>query len=135
MGGITSQTPASANFGERPLDDLLHITEHPASEPIIVRFSQDIDPDSIVAGETVVVEKQDENGEWKSVEGYSLRLLNGRELRAVPLERWEPGTSYRYVLTDGITNQHGAPLYTRLLEPVRRPGKEPRGPFVRRTTA
>ncbi|MCD1629510.1 Ig-like domain-containing protein [Marinobacter sp. KM021] len=123
LGGITSQTPASANFGQRPLDDLLPITEHPASEPIIVRFSQDIDPDSIVAGETVVVEKQDENGSWQSVEGYSLSLLNGRELRAVPLDKWEQGTNYRYVLTDGITNQQGIPLYSRLLSQYADPGR------------
>lgn len=125
LGGITEETPPSTNFGTRPKDDLLPITEHPANEPIIVRFSQDIDPDTVTAGETFIVQKLLEDGQWKPVTDYSLVLNNGRELHAVPLEKWSTdGTgTYRYELTDGITNKAGAKLYTKLLSQYADPGR------------
>lgn len=124
LGGITSLTPSSPNFGARSLDDLLPIDQHPADKPILVRFSQNIDQASVIKGESFRIEKR-VDGAWREVEGqddYQLEI-DARTIVARPLESWEPSATYRYILTDAITNTENVPLYSRLLNQYQDPGR------------
>ena len=124
-------------------DDRLPIIDHPKDEPIHVRFSQNMNPGTLVSANagssepTVVVEKFNEaqNGwielpfdaadtQGESV-GESFKLEKGsRFLRIIPLESWEKGALYRYTLksrqsADGsgaaIESVAGNPIQTQLL--------------------
>jgi len=124
LGGITDQTPNSPNFGARPADDLLPLDQHPADKPILVRFSQNIDQTSVIKGESFKVEKL-VDGAWREVEAqddYQLEI-DARTIVARPLESWEPSATYRYILTDAITNTESVPLYSRLLNQYQDPGR------------
>jgi hypothetical protein len=125
LGGITSTTPNSANFGARVKDDLLPLDQHPADKPILVRFSQNIDKDSVIKGNSFRVEKL-VDGSWIEVEGqddFHLEI-DGRDIVAKPFQSWEPSATYRYILTDAITNTEGVPLYSRLLNQYQDPGRQ-----------
>ncbi|MGM0767777.1 MAG: Ig-like domain-containing protein [Pseudomonadota bacterium] len=129
LGGITQTTPDSTNFGERPLDDLLPITQHPANRPLVVRFSQNINPNSVFSDSanpehgTVQVQKSTDDGQtWTYVDDFHI-AINLREIQIIPLSDWERGSMYRYILTSGITNTEGVPLYTKLLSQYRDPGR------------
>lgn len=121
LGGITlaPDTRESEKFGMREADDVLPIEEHGLEEPLIVRFSQAMDPDSIRKNETVIVEAQ-VNGQWQPFTSYQLRVSN-RNLRVIPDQDWTADRLYRYSLvsdgadSQGIQSTEGLPLQTRIL--------------------
>ncbi|MDX1588863.1 MAG: Ig-like domain-containing protein, partial [Oleiphilaceae bacterium] len=111
--------------GGRSTDDTLPVTEHPTDRPLIVRFSQNMDPDSLVADETVLLE-QFADGAWAPMNDWVLET-SAREIRLVPAQRWQQGRLYRYTLVSdpdgsasGIQSEAGLPLQTRLLSPTPR---------------
>lgn len=128
----TSATQAEINAGfqgvcisSSPKDeqveiDKLPITLIPANRNIRVRFSQNMNAETIVLGDTFLVEKEKE-GEWKAVSGQ-LEVAS-RSLAFRPESAWEEGALYRYVLLSngggtgclGICSVDGLPLQTALL--------------------
>lgn len=104
---------------DRP-DDLIPIKSHAGNRPITVRFSQNMDPQTLVKGTSVTMEKRTDNG-WESFQDWQLEI-SPREIRLVPLSRWEQDTLYRYSLhsdqensANAIRSEAGLPLQTRIL--------------------
>ena len=122
--------------GGRDSDDHLPVSELPADRPIVVQFSQTMDPGSIELGGSVRVERNsqaDGLGTWTEVPG---QLETGARLvRFHPEQPWEPDALYRYTLgsngdpfsaearcdgSDALCSQRpdgstGYPLQTRML--------------------
>jgi hypothetical protein len=105
-----------------PRGDVLPITTMPTDRPITVVFSQSMDLDSIRAGETFVVEQQDENDNWVGVSGRLEK--NNQRIRFYPDQPWELGNFYRYTMAsataegdcgNAICSETGYPLQTDLL--------------------
>ncbi|MDX1588988.1 MAG: Ig-like domain-containing protein [Oleiphilaceae bacterium] len=101
-------------------DDPIPILDHPGDRPITVRFSQNMDPDTLVPGESVTMETLTDSG-WQPFEDWQLKVA-ARQIQLVPLNRWETGRLYRYSLhSDGensanaIRSSAGLPLQTRIL--------------------
>lgn len=124
LGGITKDAPTSQFFPEdaenpenvkRERDEFLPIEDHASDAPIIVRFSQNMDEATMKAGESVIIEKRSGDGSWQTVSDFILKT-DTRSLRAVPLDGWETGATYRYTLTDDIQSAAGKPLYTKLFQ-------------------
>ncbi len=100
--------------------DELPIVDLPANRSIRVRFSQNMDPATILLGDTFLVQK-DEGGSWVDVEGEL--VLDPRALTFTPEQAWEEGALYRYVMTSngggtgcaGMCSVDGLPLQTALL--------------------
>ncbi|ASK36033.1 hypothetical protein CEK62_17400 [Alcanivorax sp. N3-2A] len=132
QGSCVSSSPES----EQVELDRLPIDPLPANRPIRVRFSQNIDPATLVLGEscdtgTVRVERVDANGACQGVvDGVLLR--EARALTFLPDQPWGQDALYRYTLAsadtcDGtaICSEDNLPLQTALLEG---PDKEDGGP-------
>ncbi|MCG2582595.1 MAG: Ig-like domain-containing protein [Marinobacter sp.] len=99
--------------------DELPVTQLPLSRPIVVVFSQPMNTDSIVLGETFKVEMVDETG--TATADVSGRLeKNVNRVRFYPDQPWTPEQAYRYTLvsqqdgdcSNSICSQTGAPLQT-----------------------
>ena len=95
--------------------DLLPIDPLPANRNIAIRFSQNMDADSLHSGFSVVNE---DSGE--TVQG--LLEVSARDLTFTPMVPWQEGVLYSYTLTsnqgsgcDGICSQQGLPLQTAML--------------------
>lgn len=78
----------------RPADDLIYVPELPANRPIIVRFSKNIDPNSVSLHSTFRVEKVGAPDE--PVDGTI--QVDGKMITFWPAEPWEEGATYRYVI-------------------------------------
>lgn len=105
-----------------PRGQVLPITTLPEDRPIVVVFSQSMDPDSIRNGETFKVEKVNEDGTFTEVAGRLEK--NNQRIRFYPDQAWQVGTYYRYTMastpgsTDcaaAICSSKGYPLQTDLL--------------------
>lgn len=126
QGDLTeSATRQGRCAGGQATDDVLPILEHAADRPIIVRFSQNMDPASLIADDTVILEKL-RDGQWQPMSDWTLET-DSREIRLVPAQRWESGRLYRYTLVSDPSGQapfvrsdSGLPLQTRLLNPTPR---------------
>ncbi|GGX52135.1 Ig-like domain-containing protein [Saccharospirillum salsuginis] len=85
--------------GGQASDDHLPVTELPADRPIVVQFSQTMDPNSVELDGSFTVARNsrtDGQGTWNTVAG---RLETGaRILRFHPEQAWESGVLYRYTL-------------------------------------
>ena len=99
----------------------------PANRDIEVRFSQVMNQDSFVLGQSVRVERVDANGTALGDVPGRLALW-AREMRFIPDAPWEEGVLYRYTLpsqegsvdaascaTNGICDVRGLPLQTQML--------------------
>ena len=108
-------------------DDRLRVPGMPADREIEVRFSQTMDPDSFVLGQSVRVQRVDVNGTALGDVPGRLALW-AREMRFIPDEPWEDGVLYRYTLASNgdiqgnacspgsmICSEAGLPLKTRVL--------------------
>jgi hypothetical protein len=110
----SSDESAQVEVDELPIVDL------PGNRFIRVRFSQNMDPATIILGDTFLVQK-DEGGSWADVDGEL--ELEPRALTFTPEQAWEDGALYRYVLTSnggstgcaGMCSVDGLPLQTALL--------------------
>ncbi|WP_228257402.1 Ig-like domain-containing protein [Marinobacter sp. NP-4(2019)] len=103
--------------GGKVSDDLLPIPSHPGNQPITVRFSQDIDPTTIVTGDSLTIESL-EDGEWAPVATTEYILQTGpRHMVVTPMVGWDEGTLYRYTLNANspIRSVANLPLQTEIL--------------------
>lgn len=92
--GITDGT----ELDNKDRDDLVPVAEMPMERPIIVLFSEEIDPDSVIEGQTFNVYRIDENGvEVEAVDG-SLDL-SARKLTFNPDKPWVKGQYYKYTIS------------------------------------
>lgn len=129
-------------LGGMATDDRLPLPRMPAGRDIEVRFSQLMDLDSIVLGQSLRIERVDVNGTFLGEVSGKL-MLRDRLLRFTPDEPWEDGVLYRYVLAsngDGrssactpgamICSADGLPLQTRTLAqtPAEAPAIDGGGP-------
>ncbi|WP_101676380.1 Ig-like domain-containing protein [Alloalcanivorax mobilis] len=107
--------------------DALPVTEMPRNRPIIVNFSKDMDIDSIVLGQSFLVEKSDEAGNAVEEVAGDLRV-EPRRVVFYPDEPWEEGALYRSTLKSNgnmtssacdpsgqICSFDGLPLQTQML--------------------
>ncbi|MFL1456168.1 Ig-like domain-containing protein [Marinobacter sp. GN3S48] len=107
--------------GGKSSDDLLPVTEHSHSSPIVVRFSQNMDKASI-SEKTVLLETFQE-GQWQLVSSSNYTLeTQDRLLEIIPVAGWKENQLYRYTLSSNqngtgeiIRSESGLPLQTRIL--------------------
>ncbi|MFN3713499.1 MAG: Ig-like domain-containing protein [Alcanivoracaceae bacterium] len=83
--------------GGRAADDRLPIPVMPADRSILAHFSQVMNADSIILGQTFLVEELDEAGAFVATVPGEL-LVRARDLRFTPEQPWKDGVLYRYVL-------------------------------------
>ncbi len=81
--------------GGKGSDDALPIPVMPENRSIQVRFSQSINPDTVVAGTTFRVQRQN-GGSWDNVPGQLQKEPQG--LSFTPNTPWAAGQTYRYIL-------------------------------------
>ena len=123
---ITDTNVSNGNQGRctggKDDDDLLPIGQLETDKPIIVRFSQNMDPQTIVPGTTLTVERQTDTGQWEEIATSEYTLTTEpRSLTITPLVPWETGSLYRYTLNAAnddnsvIKSTAGLPLQTVLL--------------------
>ena len=108
--------------GGKADDDLLPLGQLETDKPIIVRFSLNMDPQTIVPGITLTVERQTDTGQWEEIATSEYTLTTEpRSLTITPLVPWETGSLYRYTLNAAnddnsvIKSTAGLPLQTVLL--------------------
>lgn len=113
--------------GGQGTDDVLPLPVLPANRDIRVRFSRNMDADSVVLGQSFRVEQIDATGAFvASVDGQL--SVRDRSLSFMPASPWLEGELYQFVLVsngDGASNSctpgnmvcgaDGLPLKTRLL--------------------
>ncbi len=109
--------------GGKTDDDHLPLARQPANRPIIVTFSQAMDPAS-VNGLTFQVQRVDQSGNAAGDVPGEI-TVSGRSLTFIPDQPWQEGTLYRYVLnsvatgpacgSNAICDTRGLPLQTKLL--------------------
>src|SRR5690606_5033146 len=81
----------------RAADDPVPVMNMPANRPIIVAFGSEIDPGSVVLGQTFIVEQINENEEViDDIEGTA--NISDMTLTFHPDEPWQEGKLYRYRL-------------------------------------
>ena len=133
QGACLSKFPQS----EQEAPDRLPITDMPANRSIRVRFSQDMDPATIVLGDSCGsgsfrVEQVDANGNCTATVPGHLDI-GARSLTFTPEQPWKDGTLYRYTLASQasgcgagvLCSVDGLPLQTALLQG---PGLQDGGP-------
>ena len=110
---------SSSPEADQVVIDQLPIVGLPANRPIKVRFSQNMDPSTLVLGDTVMVQA-DDNGSWVDVDGEL--TVETRGFTFTPNQPWDEtgATLYRYVMAGngggtgcaGICSADGLPLQT-----------------------
>lgn len=103
--------------GGKATDDLLPVPEHPGNQAVSVRFSQNMDPASIIVGDSLTFESFD-NGTWTPVPTSDYVVNTGpRHLTVTPMAGWTEGRLYRYTLNANspLLSAVGLPLQTELL--------------------
>lgn len=110
---------SSSPDADQVVIDELPIVGLPANRPIKVRFSQNMDPATLVLGDTVLVQ-EDDNGTWVDVAGEL--TVETRGFTFTPNQPWDEtgATLYRYVMVGngggtgcaGICSDAGLPLQT-----------------------
>jgi len=78
-------------------DDAIPVTSLPRNRPIIIQFSKNIEPESLVIGSTFFVDKVDSNGVQKAAVEGTLNV-SPRRITFFPDTEWEQGEFYRYTL-------------------------------------
>ncbi|TVP60793.1 MAG: hypothetical protein EA349_00935 [Halomonadaceae bacterium] len=108
--------------GGQASDDLIPVLPHAADRPVIVRFSQNMDPETLIAGDTVQLQER-VNGDWQNVQGWQLDV-SPRQITMTPVSPWVEGREYRYRLVSDesgndnfIQSEGGLPLQTKILTP------------------
>ena len=81
----------------RPADDRIPVMDMPANRPIIVAFGMEIDPATVVLGETFLVERIDENEQVLNEVDGTVDLTD-MTLQFHPTEPWKEDELYRYTL-------------------------------------
>jgi hypothetical protein len=120
---ITDTNVSNGNQGRctggKDDDDLLPIGQLETDKPIIVRFSQNMNPETIIPGDSLTVERQTDTGQWEKLDISEYTLTTEpRSLTITPLVPWETGRLYRYTLNandSAIESAAELPLQTVLL--------------------
>ncbi|MCH8500260.1 MAG: Ig-like domain-containing protein [Marinobacter sp.] len=102
--------------GKNESREYIPLLQHPSNSPLIVRFSQNMNPNSFVAGQTVFVQTQ-LDGSWVHLptDEYVLQVSE-RELRIEPVAGWIEGQRYAYTLvSNNIRSVANLPLQSELL--------------------
>lgn len=81
----------------RPADDRIPVVGMPANRPIIVAFGMEIDPSTVVLGETFTVERIDENEQVLDEVAGTIEVSD-MTLQFRPAEPWQEDELYRYTL-------------------------------------
>ncbi|MFP1682779.1 Ig-like domain-containing protein [Alloalcanivorax sp. C16-1] len=81
----------------RPADDRIPVMDMPSNWPIIVAFGKEIDPATVVLGETFKVERIDENEQVLGEVDGTVEMSD-MTLRFQPAEPWQADELYRYTL-------------------------------------
>jgi hypothetical protein len=121
-------------MGDRtaPPDDLLPIQTLPANDSIALQVTRDIDAESVVLGQTFLVEELTAQGDYVGDVGGHISV-RGARITFTPDAPWTPGTLYRYVVksngddlaavnetlcdgTQGVCGVEGMPLQTKLYD-------------------
>lgn len=122
--------------GGKTDDDLIPVSNMPADRSIVVRFSQDMNPNSIRLGSSFKVELVNTSGTKLGDVPGQLKI-DSRSLTFTPDEPWIEGQLYRYVLAsrssggancsngNAICSKAGHPLQTAFLK---EPGATAGGP-------
>lgn len=85
--------------GGKAEDDLLPIGQLETDKPIVIRFSQNMNPETIIPGDSLTVERQTDTGQWEELGTSEYTLTTEpRSLTITPLVPWETGRLYRYTL-------------------------------------
>jgi hypothetical protein len=84
-------------FDNQEADDSIPVMELPGQRPIIVQFSEEMDPDSIDLGNTFVVEKIDADENVIDVVNGKLDVFP-KHITFTPNAPWEIDALYRYTL-------------------------------------
>jgi len=107
-------------------DDHIPVTQLAPQKPIIVLFSKNLDPQSVVLGQSFFVNKVSPGGATMDQVSGDL-VVEGRKILFRPFEPWEEGQIYSYTLrssasgpvdcggTGAICDLSGLPLQTRVL--------------------
>jgi hypothetical protein len=80
-----------------PVDDPIPVMDMPANRPIIIAFGKEIDPASVVLGETFVVERIDEDEQVLGEVDGTVEVAD-MTLKFRPTEPWQKEQLYRYTL-------------------------------------
>lgn len=102
--------------GKNETREYIPLLQHPSNSPLVVRFSQNMNPGSFVAGQTVLVQRQS-GSNWVNVptDEYVLQVSE-RELRIEPIAGWIEGERYAYTLvSNNIRSVTNLPLQSELL--------------------
>ncbi|MBZ2188525.1 Ig-like domain-containing protein [Alcanivorax sp. JB21] len=81
----------------RAADDRVPVMDMPANRPIIIAFGKEIDTSTIVLGETLVVERIDENEQPLGNVAGTVEISD-MTLYFRPTDPWQEGELYRYTL-------------------------------------
>lgn len=114
------QTHARFDRITKPADDLLPISTLAANASIHVHATRNIDPDSVVLGQTFLVETLNEQGVSTGPVAGKIEVA-GAEIQFTPASPWTAGTLYRYSLVSNgdSLNVERAPDNTPILpEPL-----------------
>ena len=127
IGTLREAVTEGQESARLPKSDPLPVMEMPADRPIIVNFSKDMDVDSIVYGQSFVVQKIDQQGDViEDVKGELQK--SKRRLVFSPENSWEEGALYKSTLRSNgdmssttcnpgaqICSADGLPLQTQIL--------------------
>ena len=111
--------------GGRDDDETVPITDHPQNRPLIVRFSENMDPDTLNA-DNIEVRKHTDGlrDEFEVMSDWTIEA-GVRHLEIHPIEGWEENTLYSYALysdenedpeRQAIRSETGLPLHTIALD-------------------
>lgn len=112
-GGFPGYTEGT-EFDIKAKDDLMPIMDLPSNRSIIIQFSENIDPSSVVLGETFTVQMLDDQGAMETAVAGEL-IVGARTIKFVPDAPWVRGALYRYTLSSGGYEIGGAEDDPRIL--------------------
>jgi len=95
--GAFSGIEDGTEFDNQKADDSVPVMDMPERRPIIVQFSEEIDPSTVILGDTFIVERINEDDQVQEVVTGRLDVYKKR-LEFVSNEGWNRGSLYRYSL-------------------------------------
>ncbi len=99
--------------GGKSTDDLLPIAALAKDQSILVRFSQNMDPATFIPGNTLNIEKQNDDNSWSPLPASNYDIeVQSRALIIRSVAGWDEGARYRYTLNDqgSLRSMAGLPL-------------------------
>ncbi|WP_133493065.1 Ig-like domain-containing protein [Alcanivorax sp. 24] len=128
LGGFPGLN-SGTEYDMKPEDDHIPVMHLPGNMPIIVTFSKNIDPKSVLLGDSFIVESINPDGSIISEVSGNIEI-HPRSITFYPDQPWSKGQLYRYSLasngdinsssaicdgTGSICDGEGLPLQTQIL--------------------